>query len=181
MWVRGTLISLFRGDIIEQDTDVIVNAANSSLMGGGGVDGAIHKAGGPRILEECRKIRETMYPGGMPTGEAVLTTGGNLRAKYVIHTVGPIWKDGNNNEPDLLAKAYINSLYLAMIKGFSTISFPSISTGAFGYPIELAAKIALKSVIGFIEKNDWFTEIIFVLFSQRDLEVYNEALKKVMT
>ncbi|MEM1726681.1 MAG: O-acetyl-ADP-ribose deacetylase, partial [Candidatus Bathyarchaeia archaeon] len=128
------------------ETDAIVNAANPSLMGGGGVDGAIHRKGGPKILEECKRIRATEYPDGLPTGKAVITTGGNLKAKYVIHTVGPVWRGGKSGEAELLAEAYRNSLKLAVSKGIKTIAFPSISTGAYGYPIDEASRIALSTV-----------------------------------
>jgi O-acetyl-ADP-ribose deacetylase (regulator of RNase III) len=144
-------IRILQGDITEQDTDAIVNAANWSLMGGGGVDGAIHRKGGPNILKECKKIRETTWPYGLPTGKAVIITGGNLKARYVIHTVGPVWFGGNHGESNLLAQAYRNSLRLAVSKGLKTIAFPSISTGAYGYPVEKASKIALKTVKDFLE------------------------------
>ena len=139
--IGRTRISIVKGDITEQTTDAIVNAANSSLMGGGGVDGAIHRRGGPEILEECKEIRRTKLPQGLPTGKAVITSGGNLKAKWVIHTVGPIWRGGNQGEAELLTNAYRNSLQLATFKGLRTVAFPSISTGAYGYPIEKASKI----------------------------------------
>lgn len=172
-------LRLIRGDITDQETDAIVNAANPSLMGGGGVDGAIHRKGGPKILEECKKIRATEWPDGLPTGRAVITSGGNLKARYVIHTVGPIWRGGRNREPELLANAYRNSLRSAVSKRLKTISFPSISTGAYGYPIEKASRIALSTVKEFLEKEDKLDEVIFVLFSQHDLETYKEAARKV--
>ncbi len=172
-------VCLVKGDITEQTTDAIVNAANPSLMGGGGVDGAIHRKGGPKILEECKRIRKTEWPDGLPTGKAVITSGGNLKAKYVIHTVGPIWRGGNQGEPDLLAEAYLNSLKLAVSKGLKTIAFPSISTGAYGYPIEKACKIALKTVKEFLEKEDKLDEVVFVLFTQSDLETYEKAAKEI--
>ena len=172
-------LTLVTGDITEQETDAIVNAANSSLMGGGGVDGAIHRAGGPVILEECKSIRKTTLPDGLPTGKAVITTGGKLKAKYVIHTVGPIWKGGNNGEPELLANAYINSLLLALENGIKTISLPSISTGAYGYPIEKASKIAIASVIDFLEKNTSFDEVRFVLHNSHDFDVYEQTLEEL--
>ncbi len=172
-------VCLVKGDITEQTTDAIVNAANPSLMGGGGVDGAIHRKGGSKILEECKRIRKTEWPDGLPTGKAVITSGGNLKAKYVIHTVGPIWRGGNQGEPDLLAEAYLNSLKLAVSKGLKTIAFPSISTGAYGYPIEKACKIALKTVKEFLEKEDKLDEVVFVLFTQSDLETYEKAAKEI--
>ena len=140
-------IELLRGDITEESSDAVVNAANSALAGGGGVDGAIHRAGGEAIMRECGKI------GGCPTGSAVITTGGRLKAKYVIHAVGPIYEDGLKGEPELLASAWASSLRLALDKGIKTISFPSISTGAYGYPIEDAAGIAIKTVVDFVKAN----------------------------
>jgi len=175
--VNKTKLSLTVGDITKQKTDAIVNAANSSLMGGGGVDGAIHRAGGPKILEECIKIREKQ--GGCDTGEAVITTGGNLPAKYVIHTVGPIWEGGNHKEPELLANCYKNSLKLAVENGIKTVSFPSISTGAYGYPIDQAATVALKAVIDFLKKDDSLNEVIFVLFNDSIYKSYETALKSM--
>lgn len=171
---------LVQGDITEMDTDVIVNAANPSLMGGGGVDGAIHRKGGSKILEECKRIRATEWPNGLPTGNAVITTGGNLKAKYVIHTVGPVWHGGNNGEPELLAEAYRNSLRLAVSKGLKTIAFPSISTGAYGYPIEKACRIALTTVKEFLEKEDKLDKVVFVLFTQHDLEIYKKVANEIM-
>jgi len=170
-------VLLVRGDITDQETDAMVNAANSSLMGGRGVDGAIHRRGGSRILEECKRIRATEWPNGLPTGKAVITSGGNLKVRYVIHTVGPIWCGGNRGESRLLAEAYLNSLRLAVSKGLKSISFPSISTGAYGYPIEKASRIAVKTVKGFLKKEDKLDKVIFVLFSQYDLETYKEAVR----
>lgn len=172
-------IHIIRGDITDQETDAIVNAANSSLMGGGGVDGAIHRKGGAKILEECKRIRATDWPDGLPTGKAVITSGGNLKARYVIHTVGPIWRGGGGREPELLADAYRNSLRLAVDKGLKSISFPSISTGAYGYPVEKACWVALRTVKGFLEREDKLDEVVFVLFSQRDLEAYENAAKEI--
>ncbi|MEM3730490.1 MAG: O-acetyl-ADP-ribose deacetylase [Candidatus Bathyarchaeia archaeon] len=179
--VGKTKVLLVQGDITEMETEAIVNAANPSLMGGGGVDGAIHKKGGPKILEECKRIREKEWPEGLPTGKAVITSGGNLKAKYVIHTVGPIWRGGNSGEPELLADAYRNSLSLAVSKGIKTIAFPSISTGAYGYPIEKACRIALSTVKEFLEKVDKLEKVVFVLFSKRDFEIYREAAKQVFS
>lgn len=172
--IENSILSLIKGDITLEESDAIVNAANSMLAGGGGVDGAIHMAGGPKIMEECRKI------GGCPTGQAVMTNGGNLKAKYVIHTVGPIYRDGKHGEPELLASAYRNSLKLAAEKGIRSISFPSISTGAYGYPIDEAAKIALQTVIDFIKLHKTPTMVRFVLFSDKDLKVYEEALREIV-
>jgi O-acetyl-ADP-ribose deacetylase (regulator of RNase III) len=174
-------VRLVIGDITEMETDSIVNAANSSLMGGGGVDGAIHRRGGQKILEECKRIRATEWPQGLPTGKAVITSGGNLKAKHVIHTVGPIWRGGNRGEPELLAQAYQNSLRLAVAEGLKTVAFPSISTGAYGYPVEQACQIALKAVKKFLEKEDALDEVVFVLFSEQALEVYIDKAKDMWT
>lgn len=172
-------VKLLQGDITEQETEAIVNAANSSLMGGGGVDGAIHRTGGAQILEECRLIRR-LLPDGLPTGDAVATTGGRLKAKYVIHTVGPVWSGGNNVEPELLARAYKNSLALALKMGIKTISFPSISTGAYGYPVEKASKVALRAVVDFLGENEGLKEVWFVLHSEHDLRIYEDALAEIL-
>jgi len=173
-------VQLIRGDITEVKADAIVNAANSSLMGGGGVDGAIHRKGGPRILEECRRIRETEWPEGLPTGKAVITTGGNLRAKHVIHTVGPVWLGGFHVEAELLKQAYRNSLKLAVANGLRVIAFPSISTGAYGYPIEEASRIAVNTVKDFLEKEDKLERVILVLFAEGDFQVYVETAKSIL-
>ena len=172
-------VRVARGDITEIETDAIVNAANSSLLGGGGVDGAIHRRGGSKILEGCNIIRATEWPGGLPTGKAVITSAGNLKAKHVIHTVGPIWRRGNHGEPELGAQAYRNSLRLAVSQGLKTVAFPSISTGAYGYPIEDACSIALKAVKEFLEKKNTLDEVVFVLFSEHDLGVYMDVAKEV--
>jgi len=176
--VRQTTISLIQGDITKQSTDAIVNAANSSLMGGGGVDGAIHRKGGPAILEECKRIRQATWPQVLPTGQAVITKAGRLKAKYVIHTVGPIWRGGSHEESKSLTESYRNSLELAVEKGVRTISFPSISTGAYGYPIQEAGRIALTTVIDFLKKNDKIDQVRFILFSNQDLEVYLKEINK---
>jgi len=178
--VGKAVIRLVQGDITEQDTDAIVNAANSSLMGGGGVDGAIHRKGGPKILEECKRIRATEWPNGLPTGKAVITSGGNLKARYVIHTVGPIWRGGNHGEPELLAEAYRNSLKLAASKGLKTVAFPSISTGAYRYPVEKASRIAIATVKEFLETEDKLDMVVFVLFTRHDFEVYRNAAKEIL-
>ena len=162
------------GDITRQDVGAIVNAANSTLLGGGGVDGAIHRAGGPQILEECRKIRKTVYPNGLPTGHAVITTGGNLPAKYVIHTVGPIYGRQPEHESDLLAACYRNSLSLAREHQISSIAFPSISTGAFGYPKFEAAKISSKTILDFLSENEQIEQVRLVFFQQKDVRVFLE-------
>lgn len=173
--VDDARILLIQGDITEQDVEVIVNAANSSLMGGGGVDGAIHRKGGPRILKNCRRIRATEWRDGLPTGRAVVTSGGNLKARYVIHTVGPVWRGGGQGETKLLSEAYRNSLRLATSMGLKSIAFPSISTGAYRYPVDKACRIALTTVKEFLEKENGLECVIFVLFTQHDLETYRKA------
>jgi len=173
--VNKTKLSLSRGDITSQETDAIVNAANSSLMGGGGVDGAIHRAGGPAILEKCKKIRSERGP--LPAGQAVITTGGNLKARFVIHTVGPIWHGGGSGEPELLGSAYRESLKLAVDNGLSSVSFPSISTGAYGYPVDMAAKVALEAVISLLREDAPLKEVAFVLFDANTYESYARTLK----
>jgi O-acetyl-ADP-ribose deacetylase (regulator of RNase III) len=170
--VNHTKLVCLRGDLTQQDTEAIVNAANNSLLGGGGVDGAIHRAGGPRILAECREIRARQ--GGCPTGQAVITTGGQLKARYVIHTVGPIWSGGRSGEDELLAACYRNSLVLACDRGIRSLAFPSISTGAYRFPVDRAAAIALATVRAFLQAHD-FQEVRFVLFSDRDLQLYRLA------
>lgn len=156
------MIEIIKGDITTMNADAIVNAANSSLMGGGGVDGAIHRAGGPEILEECKTIAAKQ--GGCKTGHAVITTAGRLPAKYVIHTVGPVWKGGHQDEPHQLAECYKNSLKLAAENGCKTIAFPNISTGIYGYPKKEAAIIALKSVTDFLAVNDRIEKVTFVCY-----------------
>jgi O-acetyl-ADP-ribose deacetylase (regulator of RNase III) len=167
-------IKILQGDITKIPVDAIVNAANSSLLGGGGVDGAIHRAGGKAILDECIKIREKQ--GGCEVGEAVITTAGNLPAKYVIHTVGPIWKNGTMGEPELLSNAYKNSLKLAVEYNIDSISFPNISTGVYHFPKDKAAVIAVKSVLEFLEAQDSIKEVIFVCFDKENYDLYNELL-----
>ncbi len=176
--VNEARLSIIQGDITGQATDAIVNAANSSLMGGGGVDGAIHRAGGPAILEECKQI--VARQGRLPTGKAVITTGGNLAARHVIHTVGPVWHGGSKGEPELLESAYRESLKLAAGNNLASVSFPSISTGAYGYPVEQAAGAALTTVITFLrEKMTSIKEVVFVLFDARTYKAYVEALREV--
>src|SRR5678809_170767 len=155
-------IEIVRGDITTMKVDAIVNAANSSLMGGGGVDGAIHRAGGPAILEECRKI--IAKQGSCRTGEAVITTGGNLPAKFVIHTVGPVWNNGKKNEANLLAACYQNSLKLAVKHSLSSIAFPNISTGIYGYPKKEAAEIAVNTVVLYLKQDTFISKVYFVCF-----------------
>lgn len=164
-------IRIIKGDITRIAVDAIVNAANSSLLGGGGVDGAIHRRGGNRILDECITIRNRQ--GGCPTGEAVYTTAGNLPAKYVIHTVGPVWNGGGHNESTLLASCYTNSLKLAIELGVRTIAFPNISTGVYGYPKQKAAEIAIKAIKDFLEtENETVDEVICVCFDDENFEIY---------
>lgn len=174
--IGSTRIVAVRGDITKQKADAIVNAANSSLMGGGGVDGAIHRSGGPAILEECKRIVAEI--GRCPTGEAVITTGGNLKAKFVVHTVGPVWRGGTQREAELLANAYRNSLEVARSRGVRTIAFPSISTGAYGYPVDKAAEVAVKAVAASVKEHP-LEEVRFVLFSEGDLQTYEEALSHI--
>lgn len=169
--VKGR-IEIIQGDITKLEVDAIVNAANNSLLGGGGVDGAIHRAGGKAILEECLKIREKQ--GGCPTGEAVITTGGNLPAKYVIHTVGPVWQGGNQGEEQLLRNAYRNSLRLAVEHNLKTVAFPNISTGVYGYPKREAAEIAVDEVSKFLAEDSQLEKVIFVCFNEDNLEIYRE-------
>ena len=171
--IGKTKLSLVQGDITLQETEAIVNAANTTLLGGGGVDGAIHRAGGSKILEECREILTKQER--CPTGEAVLTTGGNMATEYVIHTVGPVWSGGNHNEDQLLRNAYYNSLDVAKENGIKSISFPSISTGVYRFPKERAVKIALGTVREFVQEYS-FAEVRFVLFSENDLQIYEKAL-----
>jgi O-acetyl-ADP-ribose deacetylase len=162
-------IELTLGDITHSDTDAIVNAANTTLLGGGGVDGAIHRAGGPTILAECRRL------GGCPTGDAKLTGGGRLKARHVIHTVGPVYRDGGHGEAELLASAYRRSLEVASEHGLRTVAFPSISTGAYGYPVRDAARIALRTVRDYLAQHEEIEQVVFVLFSDGDLQLYREA------
>ena len=168
--VGTTRLTLVQGDITVQEVDAIVNAANAALRGGGGVDGAIHRAGGPDIMAECRQI------GGCPTGDAVRTTAGWLPADHVIHTVGPIWSGGEAGEPDLLASAYLRSLEVAAAHGARTIAFPSISTGVYGYPKALAAETALDAVAGALADLD-LDEVRFVVFGDDDREIYAQAIQ----
>jgi len=176
--INKTNLSLVRGDITRQDTDAIVNAANASLMGGGGVDGAIHRAGGPAILDQCKQIVSRQGP--LPAGQAVITIGGHLKAKYVIHTVGPIWRGGNQSEPETLVSAYQESLKLAVKHGLRSISFPSISTGAYGFPIKQAANAALGTIIEFLRHDDSLDSVAVVLFDSRTYETYAEALRRLL-
>ncbi len=174
--VSGRVIELVLGDITRQAVDAIVNAANSTLLGGGGVDGAIHRAGGPAILDECRAIRAER--GECPAGEAVLTGGGGLPARYVIHAVGPVWRGGDRGEPDLLASCYRNSLRIAAKLGLQSVAFPSISTGIYGYPVSLAASTALAAVASFLSSEPVApVRVRFVLFDSVTFATYAGALE----
>lgn len=173
---RERRIVLARGDITREKTDAIVNAANSTLLGGGGVDGAIHRAGGPAILAACRRIRESREK--CPAGDAVITTGGLLAARYVIHAVGPVWRGGDRGEPGILASCYLRALRLAAGHGVDSISFPSISTGAYGYPASLAAPVALSAVARFLREEETAPSLVrFVLFDEGTFAAYEAALE----
>jgi O-acetyl-ADP-ribose deacetylase (regulator of RNase III) len=171
--INQSKLVLAKGDITNESTDAIVNAANSGLVGGGGVDGAIHWAGGPSIMKECRKI------GSCPTGHAVITTAGNLKAKYVIHTVGPIYRGGNKGEAALLKSAHLECLKLALAKKIKSISFPAISTGVYGYPLHEAAHIALKTTVDYLKEHDDIELVRFVLFDRNTYDIFIEELKKI--
>jgi len=172
--VGSARLELVEGDITRQDTRAIVNAANTSLLGGGGVDGAIHRAGGPAILEECRML------GGCPTGEARITTGGRLQARWVIHTVGPVYRDGRHGEPELLARAYRSSLALAAEHGIDSLAFPSISTGAYRYPVREAAEIALTTALDFLKGRTEVGLVRFVLYGPAALAAYEAVLDRLL-
>lgn len=174
-WTVGRArLTLMQADITKVRADAIVNAANAHLAGGGGVDGAIHRAGGPDIMSECRTL------GGCPTGEAVSTTAGRLDAQHVIHAVAPRWRDGGHGEPEKLAAAYTNSLRIADELGDRSIAFPSLGTGAYGYPVELAAPVAITAIRDHLVAGSDIGEVIFVLFSERDLSVYQETCRLVL-
>lgn len=168
-------LDVVQGDITQQSTDAIVNAANSRLAGGGGVDGAIHRAGGPSIMAETRQ----KYPQGCPTGEAVITGAGQLPVRHVIHTVGPIWSGGRQGEPDLLASAYRRSLEIAVENNCQSVAFPSLSTGAYGYPLDLAAQIALRTVMAFLQQHEQPAWVRFVLFDQGALATFEQTLERL--
>ncbi len=170
-------IEIRQGDITKVEVDAIVNAANSSLLGGGGVDGAIHRAGGPAILEECKKIRARQ--GGCPIGEAVMTTAGRLPAKYVIHTVGPVWQGGQKDEARLLANCYRNSLVLAVDNAVTTIAFPNISTGVYRFPKEQAAEIALQTVAAFLKEHQQIKKVFFVCYDEENYELYQKKVNEL--
>lgn len=172
--INESTLELVEGDITAQDTEAIVNAANTSLLGGGGVDGAIHRAAGPQLLEECRTL------GGCPAGEARITKGYRLRAKHVIHTVGPVYRGGRQGEASLLASAYRSSLELAFQHGIRSVAFPSISTGAYGYPIDQAARIALRTAVDYLSEHPEIEMVRFVLFGQQAYNVYERALVETL-
>ncbi len=174
--IGNCILEIVQGDITEQNTEAIVNAANEALIPGGGVDGAIHRKGGPKILEELRAKYK-----GCPTGQAVITGAGNLKAKYVIHAVGPIYKNGKRGEPELLANAYKNSLLKALEYNINSISFPALSTGAYGYPLEEAAKIALKTVINFLKEYQKPKLVRFVLWGENSYKTFEEVLKNLIS
>ena len=160
------------GDITHEKVDAIVNAANSSLLGGGGVDGAIHRAGGPEILEQCQELRRTQYPQGLPTGEAAITTAGKLQARHVIHTVGPVYGQHNGREAELLAACYDNSLKLAAANKLTTIAFPAISTGVYGYPLAEAARVASQAIEEFLRVDEMLKEVRLIFFQSSDMQAF---------
>ena len=160
------------GDITKEKVDAVVNAANSTLMGGGGVDGAIHRAGGPEILKECKEIRRVQYPDGLPTGQAVITTAGKMSAKHVIHTVGPVYGRGGKDKAELLAACYRNSLSLAAERGLKTIAFPAISTGIYGYPLDEAARVSSAAIENFLKTKTSIREVRLVFFSPSDADAF---------
>ena len=168
------------GDITKEDADAIVNAANSSLMGGGGVDGAIHRAGGLDILKECKEIRRTQYQDGLPTGQAVITTAGKMKTRYVIHAVGPVYGRGGKEKQELLAACYRNSLRLAAEKGLKTVAFPAISTGVYGYPLDQAARVSSETIERFLDSQSSIQEVRLIFFSRRDAETFlkNHSFKE---
>ncbi len=165
-------VCLVVGDITTQNVGVIVNAANSSLLGGGGVDGAIHRAGGPAILKECREIRRGQYPQGLPSGEAVITTAGNLPARFVVHTVGPIYGRHDGREAELLAACYKNSLRLAIQNSLHSIAFPAISTGVYGYPPAEAAAAASQAIIEFLATDNLIDQVRLIFFKPSDMDIF---------
>jgi len=171
------MIRVVLGDITGFDVDAVVNAANPGLMGGGGVDGAIHRAGGPAILAECREIRRTMYPRGLPSGEAVATTGGAMKARHVIHTVGPVWRGGGGGEADLLRRAYRSCMRIVAELSLGSVAFPCISAGAYGYPVDEASRVAVQSIREFIRETGWSGDVLLVAFSNRDQGALEAALE----
>jgi O-acetyl-ADP-ribose deacetylase (regulator of RNase III) len=174
-WFDDGRLGVAVGDITQQQVDAVVNAANSSLLGGGGVDGAIHSRGGSSILEECKRIREERYPEGLPTGKAVVTSAGNLPCSHVIHTVGPVWQNGKSGEEDLLASAYRESLLKAEEIGAGSVVFPAISTGIYGYPKERAARTAYKTISSFLRQHPAPEKVVCLFFSERDAVAFLKA------
>ena len=170
-FLRGTVLVKV-GDLTKENVDAIVNAANGTLLGGGGVDGAIHRAGGPEILKECKEIRRVQYPDGLPTGRAVITTAGKMSAKHVIHTVGPVYGHGGKDKAELLAACYRNSLALAAENGLKTIAFPAISTGVYGYPLDEASQVSSQAIQQFLSSNASLQEVRLVFFSPNDAETF---------
>ncbi len=172
-------IEIISGDITKLHVNAVVNAANSSLLGGGGVDGAIHRAGGPDILTECKRIRKTVYPDGLPAGEAVITGAGRLAAQFIIHTVGPVWHGGSAEEDEVLQSAYLNSLKLAAESDIKTIAFPAISTGVYGFPKERAAGIVYRTITDFLEKNSLPEKVILCFYSESDRYIFQRTIKNI--
>src|ERR1051326_5061936 len=170
-------LELVTGDITRESTDAIVNAANSGLLGGGGVDGAIHRAAGPALFEECKRIRDQRGP--LPAGQAVTTSGANLKARYVIHTVGPVWQGGTRNEPQVLESCYCHSIEEANRKSCTSVSFPAVSTGAFGYPVHEAAQIAIRTVADLLQSPESVNLVRFVLFDDRTFKAYARAVEEL--
>ncbi len=175
-WKRGEIMSLYlwKGDITKIRCEAIVNAANKTLLGGGGVDGAIHRAAGPLLLEECRQL------GGCETGDSKITKGYNLPAKYVIHAVGPVWHGGKDNEDELLKSAYLSSLKWCVDYNIKSVAFPAISTGVYGFPIERATYVAINAVKEFVKDNEYPKDVIFVTYSERDFNVYKKIMDEVL-
>ena len=178
--IANATLELMREDITNIDADAIVNAANETLLGGGGVDAAIHNKGGLKIFEECKRLREKEWPDGLPTGNAVITTAGNLKAKNVIHTVGPVWHGGLHDEAKLLRRSYWNSLKLASQHELKSIAFPSISTGTYRFPTEEASRVAIKAIKDYLTNEGKIEKVIMVLFSEKDLGIYLKAAKEVL-
>jgi O-acetyl-ADP-ribose deacetylase (regulator of RNase III) len=178
--IANATLKLIREDITNIQADAIVNAANETLLGGGGVDAAIHNKGGPKILEECKRLREKEWPDGLPTGNSVITTAGNLKAKNVIHTVGPVWHGGLHDEAKLLRRSYWNSLKLAAQHGLKSVAFPSISTGTYRYPTEEASSIAIKAIKDYLTNEGKIEKVIMVLFSEKDLGIYLKSAKAIL-
>jgi O-acetyl-ADP-ribose deacetylase len=174
-------LQVITGDITRQEVDAVVNAANERMLGGGGVDGAIHAAAGPELLQACRALPEVRPGVRCPTGEARITEGFQLRARFVVHTVGPVWRGGSNGERELLASCYRSSLALAVAHGARSIAFPAVSTGVFGFPLPLASEIAVREVAQFLERHETFAKALLVAFRASDAEVLRQALQRAST